>query len=133
MREIEIGGKVFEVRGLRLSEICDKKMRRLGYGRFAFRPEINGDDQDRLGEIMDVALMAVLGAEGCEAVDRAGGVKGLQAAWKAIMAETYGGEDEEKNSSGAGSGSATPSAETTAPPAGDTSAAPSAPTDGHLS
>lgn len=131
MGEIEIGGKKFAVRGLRLSEVGASKMRKLGYGRFQFAPEIpeGVDQQERLGEIMDAALVAVLGRDGVEDVDRAGGVKGLQAAWRAIMAETYGTLEQEKNLSGAGSGSATPSAETTAPPAGGPTSAQAASTE----
>jgi hypothetical protein len=121
MREVKLNGQKFEVRGLRLSEVSEKKMRKLGYGRFAFRPDVkDGDDQqERLAEIMDAALVPVLGVDGYAAVDRAGGVKGLQKAWRAIMAETYGTEDEEKNLSSAGSGSQAPSAETIATPAGE--------------
>lgn len=120
MREITIGNQTFEIRGLRLSEVSSAKMRKLGYGRFAFRPELGeaGDERiDRLAEVMDAALVAVLGKEGYEQVDQAGGVSGLQAAWQAIMAETYGAPGSEKNSSTAGSGSATPGGSTTAAPA----------------
>ena len=119
MREIEIGGKKFEIRGLRLAEVTTKAMRKLGYGRFSFRPELGEGDQEKLlAEIMDAALLPVLGQDGYDQVDRAGGVKGLQSAWKAVMAETYGTEDAEKNFSAAGSGSATPGGETDARPAG---------------
>lgn len=133
MREIEIGGKKFTVRGLRLSEVGAAKMRKLGYGRFLFVPEITpgaDDQQERMGEIMDAALVAVFGKAGIEEIDQAGGVAGLQAAFKAILADTYGTQGEEKNSSGAGSGSATPSAEITAAPVGETpSSAPPANTE----
>ena len=128
MREIQIGGEVFQVRGLKLSEISTKSFRRLGYGRFAFRPELDGEDPDkRLSEIMDVALMAVLGEQGYKAADEAGGVAALGKIYKAIMAETYGESGEEKNSSPAGSGSATPGGSTTAPAAASGPAAPASP------
>lgn len=120
MREITIGGEAFAVRGLRLSEVSSAKMRKLGYGRFFFAPELSPgapDQQERMGEIMDAALNLVLGKQGMEKIDAAGGVLGLQAAFKAILAETYGAPGEEKNSSGAGSGSATPGDRTGAPPA----------------
>lgn len=118
MREIDIGGKIFEVRSLRASELASKKMRALGYGRFALKPNLEGENtEQRLADVMDAALIVVLGEDGYQAVDAAGGVRGLSAAWQSIMAETYGSADEEKNSSGAGSGSATPGAATTAPPA----------------
>jgi hypothetical protein len=130
MRQININGQTFEVRSLRRAEINKKQFRQLGYGRFVFTPELgDGDTQERLAEIMDVALLAVLGQEGCAAVDAAGGVRGLQAAWRAIVDETYGTAGAEKNSSGAGSGSATPGAATTAPHAAAASAAPDATTD----
>jgi hypothetical protein len=130
MAEIEIGGQRFTVRGLRLSEVSAKKMRSLGYGRFFIAPALDGheDQQERMGEIMDAALLIVLGRDGYEAVDKAGGLKGLQSAWRAVMAETYGLPGEEKNSSSAGSGSATPSAEPTATPAAAKSNAPDAST-----
>jgi hypothetical protein len=120
MREITIGNQTFEIRGLRLSEVSSSKMKKLGYGRFAFRPEIGpeGDERlERLADVMDAALLAVLGKDGYERIDQAGGVSGLQAAWQAIMAETYGVPGAEKNSSAAGSGSATPGGSTTAAPA----------------
>jgi hypothetical protein len=130
VRTVVINGAEFEVRGLRLSEVGKKGMRKLGYGRFAFKPDLgDGDVEERLGEIMDEALLAVLGKDGYEAVDQAGGVQGLREVWQAIIAETYGTRDEEKNSSGAGSGSAIPGAVTTATPAGEPTAAAGASTD----
>jgi hypothetical protein len=78
---------------------------------------------------MDEALLAVLGKDGYEAVDQAGGVQGLREVWQAIIAETYGTRDEEKNSSGAGSVSAIPGAVTTATPACEPTAAAGASTD----
>ncbi|MCU0589862.1 MAG: hypothetical protein MUC57_00100 [Desulfobacterales bacterium] len=120
VREIEIGGEKFTARGLRLSEVSAAKMRKLGYGRFLFVPEITpgaDDQQERMGEIMDAALSAVFGKEGIERIDRAGGVKGLHDAFRAIIAETYGTPGEEKNSSSAGSGSTTPGGPNTAEPA----------------
>jgi hypothetical protein len=122
MKQITINGQSFEVRGLRLSELTGKKMRALGYGRFSFKPALEkAEDPDaRLGEIMDAALLPVLGKEGYAEVDQAGGVKGLEQAWLAILAETYGSGTEEKNSPSAGSGTATPGAgPSTAAPAGE--------------
>lgn len=128
MRAVDVNGVRFEVRGLRLSEVCEKKMRKLGYGRFLFAPDIEAaaDKQERMGEIMDAALLAVLGRDGYEQVDAAGGVAGLQVVFKAIIAETYGGPGEEKNSSPAGSGTATPSGSKDAPPAEKSSPGPTA-------
>jgi hypothetical protein len=120
MREVNIGGKNFEVRGLRLSEVSASKMRKLGYGRFLFVPDIAPgaeDQQERMGEIMDAALIAVFGKDGVEEIDRCGGVKGLQSAFRAILAETYSEPGEEKNLSDAGSGSATPGESSIAGPA----------------
>jgi hypothetical protein len=132
VREITINGKTFEIRGLRLSEVSSSKMKKLGYGRFAFRPELGaaGEERlERLADVMDAALVAVLGKDGYEQVDQAGGVSGLQAAWQAVMAETYGEFGAEKNSSPAGSGSPTPGGSTTAGPAASpASAAPAAST-----
>lgn len=117
MREIVIGGQTFRVRGLRLAEIAGG-LRRLGYGRFSFAPE--GDlSEERISAIMDAALECVLGREGVAAVDEAGGVKGLSAAWRAILEETYGTPETEKNSAAAGSGSATPGGASTAASAAD--------------
>ncbi len=120
MREITIGNQTFEIRGLRLSEVSSAKMRKLGYGRFAFRPDLGsagGERLERLAEVMDAALFAVLGKEVYEQVDQAGGIAGLQDAWQAVMAETYGDSGAEKNFSTAGSGSPTPGGSTTAGPA----------------
>jgi hypothetical protein len=127
VREIEVNGKKFGVRGLRLSEIGKDKMKKLGYGRFIFaanmNPQPDGEDppdqQDRMGEIMDAALVAVFGKETVDDIDKAGGVGGLRTAWQAIIAETYGDRDEEKNSPPAGSGKSTPSGLPTAPDAGN--------------
>lgn len=131
MRQIEINGQMFEVRGLRLSEVSAKKMRSLGYGRFLFAPDFAGaeDQQERMSEIMDAALVAVLGKDGCERVDQAGGVAGLRAVFRAIIAETYGDAGEEKNSSAAGSGATTPGGSNTAGPADAPSAADPASSD----
>lgn len=131
MRRIEINGQTIEVRGLRLSEVSSKKMRSLGYGRFLFAPELNGagDQQERMSEIMDAALVNVLGKDGYDRVDLAGGVAGLRAVFKAIIAETYGDPGEEKNSSSAGSGPTTPGGSNTAGPADAPSAAPAASTE----
>jgi hypothetical protein len=131
MREITIGNQTFEIRGLRLSEVSLSKMRKLGFGRFLFNPAIeigSADQQERMGEIMDTALQLVLGKDGVERVDQAGGVSGLHAAFRAIIAETYGTPGEEKNSSPAGSGPATPSGPPTAAAAAEASAAGSAST-----
>jgi hypothetical protein len=131
MREVTVNGRIFEVRGLRLSEVSATKMRKLGYGRFIFKPDLkDGDDmQERMGEIMDAALLTVLGRDGCEQVDQAGGVAGLQTVFRAIIAETYGGAGEEKNLSSAGSGPTTPGGSNTAEPAEKPTAAPSASTE----
>lgn len=115
MREIVIAGVPLRVRGLRLSEIASG-LRELGYGRFSFAPE--GElDEERLARIMDAALERVLGPEAMEALDRAGGVRALSAAWRAILEETYGTPETEKNSPAAGSGNATPGGAITAAPA----------------
>jgi hypothetical protein len=126
MRRVEVGGEIFEVRGLRLSEVSAAKMRKLGYGRFRFRPELKeGDDLDKqLSEIMDAALMTALGEAVYWRVDEAGGLSGLSKVWRAIVDETYGIEGEEKNSLSAGNGNAIPSESPTAPPAENPDAEP---------
>jgi hypothetical protein len=124
MREVLVNGVKFEVRGLRLSEVSARNMRKLGYGRFVFKPELNGngDTEKLLGDIMDAALYPVLGQEGYEEVDAAGGLRGLQQVWRAILNETYGTPGEEKNSLSAGNGKPTPSGSPTATPAENTGA-----------
>jgi hypothetical protein len=126
MKEITIGGKSFTVRGLRLKERRQHGLDQYGYGRFVYTPPFVEDgaggrklDQARAEEGMDKVLEVVLGPKGVEQIDRAGGQKGLDAAWFEIVKETYGARDEEKNSSTSGGGTgAQDSAPATAGPAG---------------
>ena len=126
MKEVVIGGKTFTVRGLRLKERRVHGLDAYGYGRFVYSPPLIDDgrggkklDQERAEQGMDKLLEVVLGMEVIGQIDRAGGQRGLDAAWLEIVKETYGARDEEKNSSMSGSGTEAPSGEvTTAGPAG---------------
>ena len=121
MKEITIGGKTFTVRGIRLKERRAHQLDHFGYGRFVYSPPTTTDgkiDQAKAEEGMDKLLSIILAPEDLEAIDLAGGQRGLDAAWLEIVRETYGARDEEKNSPRSGSGTATPSAATpTAGPA----------------
>jgi hypothetical protein len=121
MSEIKIGGSIFKVRGIRLKERRENKLDDYGYGRFIYSPPTTPEgkiDQVKAEEGMDKLLSIIFTREEFEALDLAGGQRGLDRAWLEIIRETYGARDEEKNSSRSGSGTATPSAApTTAGPA----------------
>ena len=126
MREIEIGGKKFQVRSIRAEERTEHNLAKYGYGLFSYdTPKLaeGAVDEALWEEGFGVVMGALFSERELKELDLAGGLKGLRRAWLAVIAETYGGGDEEKNSSPAGSGSATPSGSDTAPSAASASAA----------
>jgi hypothetical protein len=111
MKEIVIGGKTFNVRGIRLKERRANDLDAYGYGRFIYSPPTTEDkklDQAKAEQGMDKVLGLVFSAEQIEQIDLAGGQRGLDSCWLEIVKETYGARDEEKNSSRSGSGTGTP-------------------------
>lgn len=113
MREIQIGGKTFAVRSLRQRERKEHGLSGYGYGRFFYSPpekDGGGIDQDKAEEGMDKALALVLGQDTVDEIDALDGLRGLGAAHLALVKETYGAKDEEKNSSPSGAGPQTASA-----------------------
>jgi hypothetical protein len=121
MREIEIGAKKFTARALRLSERKAHGLDAYGYGRYYYQPPTAeggaGIDMELAEAGMDLVLGLVFSESELAEIDALGGMRALNLAHLAIVKETYGSGDEEKNSSPAGSGSATPGGSITAPPA----------------
>ncbi len=112
MREIEIGGKKFQVRSLRLKERREQQLDQYGYGRFFYKvaQTPGGEpDQDKIEAGMDKVLSIVFSKEDIDQIDMLGGQHGLNVAHRAIIDETYGVKDEEKNSSASGAGPQTKS------------------------
>ena len=100
MREIEIEGKKFQIRGLKRSEIRENNLWILGYRRNMFQPPEteNGKlDVDKLEEGQDKVLEVVLGQARIDELDEIGGNGAMITAWNAIVGETYGVKAEEKN------------------------------------
>ncbi len=113
MREVDINGKKFEVRGLRRKERCAHGLDRYGYGRFFYSIPETADgklDREAAETGLDIVLDLILGADAVEEIDSLAGMSGLAAAHMAIIKETYGARDEEKNSPPSGAGPQTETA-----------------------
>lgn len=90
MEIIEINGRSFEIHPLTRGQI--KELKDFGFSYFACRPTL-----DQANEAMDAAFDIVLSDEDKSFLDDLP-VKDSFSIWKAILAETYGGGDDEKNS-----------------------------------
>jgi len=93
MREVEINGTIFEVRGLKRKEI--KKLRKDGI-------VLTGLDAEKADIAMDL-IFELLFANQIELIDDMENADALKL-WVAVMRETYGASDEEKNLQTSGNG-----------------------------
>jgi len=100
MREVTFGGQTFEVRALKRREV--KQLKKDGFNLNFITPEQADDCMDRVFEM--VFSMAELAA--VDDLDQHEAIK----LWNAVLRETYGAEDEEKNSLASGNGSPTKTA-----------------------
>jgi hypothetical protein len=106
MREIKLGGDVYQVRGLIRRDLT-AELKKLGYSRWGWEPPTGEDgevDSDKSGVGMDLILETVLGEEKTKEIEEKHSLAGLRNVWRGILKETYGAEDEEKNSSKSGRG-----------------------------
>lgn len=88
MREIEINGRTFKVRSLKRKEI--KALRKQGFILIDLKPENAEEAQDKVFEM-------VFGPDDIAAIDEMDN-RDVMILWRAILAETYGAPEEEKNS-----------------------------------
>ena len=93
MRTVSIPDRDIEVRGLKRKEI--KGLKEYGYHRSRFTPP--ADDPDALDEAMDAVIDKVLTKDDLKALENCE-PRWTSEVWLAIIKETYGSADEEKNS-----------------------------------
>jgi len=104
MREITLpGGNTIQVRGLKRKEM--REFKKYGYHISRYRPP---EDLDLADEGMEKVLERMLKAEDLALLDELEN-RHTSAVWFAIIKETYGAPDEEKNSLASGSGEQTKS------------------------
>ena len=95
MRVVEIPNHEIEVRGLERKEIKD--LREFGYYRTRFLPPAEDADPDALDLAMDAVIDKVLARNDIKALDNCE-PRYTSEVWFAIIKETYGEAEEEKNS-----------------------------------
>ncbi len=97
MRTVTLpNGHEIEVRGLKRKEI--KPLKKYGYFRSRFVPVIDdGDDGQGLDEAVDAVLDKVLSKDDLKALDDCE-PRWTNEVWLAVIKETYGAPEEEKNS-----------------------------------
>ncbi len=95
MRVVKIPNHEIEVRGLKRKEI--KALREFGYYRTRFLPPKEEADPDALDEAMDAVIDKVLSKDDLKALDNCE-PRYTSDVWFAIIKETYGDAEEEKNS-----------------------------------
>ena len=97
MRDIEIANKVLSVRGLKRKEI--KKLKKDG---------INLGDLklEQIDDVLDTIFPMVFSKKDVELIEDAAYKESVKV-WTAILEETFGSKDEEKNSPKSGAGSQT--------------------------
>ena len=102
MREVKINNRVFNIRGLTRKEIKSLKK----YGFTYVGPNLS---LETLDDAMDAAFEVVLTADEINTLDDLVHADSTLPIWNAILAETYGSKEEEKNlkTSGAGLQTAT--------------------------
>jgi len=96
MRTVTIKGREIMVRSLTRREVRD--MKDLGFGSAMFIPDVK-----TISEAWDTALSTVLPKEDLTYLDDLPN-KESKPVWEAILAETYGAEEEEKNLPGTSDG-----------------------------
>lgn len=104
MRQITIGGETFEVRGLTRGEVRD--LRAAGLNLMTMTP-------DTVDDVMDAVFGLVFSEEDNRRVDALPN-RDVGRLLGAVIAETYGSRDEEKNLSPSGGGPQTPTGGNTA-------------------
>ncbi len=97
MREETIENKIFQVRGLKRKEL--KQLR-------ADKIDLNDLDATRAEEVMDIVFAIVFTPEQIAEIDEMENKYAIRL-WIAVLKETFGSGEEEKNSSGSGNGSQT--------------------------
>ncbi len=95
MREIEIDGTTFNVRGLKRKEV--KKLKKDGFN------IMGGLDQDQADDAMDKVFELIFDESEIEQLDDLVFSKAMEI-WVTVLKETFGAKDEEKNLSGSGGG-----------------------------
>ncbi len=95
MRIIEIPGREVEVRGLKRKEI--KALKEYGYYRSRFTPPGGDAEPEALDAAMDAVIDKILTKDDLKALDDCE-PRWTSEVWLAIIKETYGAADEEKNS-----------------------------------
>lgn len=88
MRTVIIDGRSFEVRGLKRKQV--KQLKRDGFNLTDLKPETADD-------AMDAVFAATFGDADLSAIDEMRNGDALRL-WTAILKETFGAPDEEKNS-----------------------------------
>ena len=101
MEIVEINGRAFEIHPLTRGQI--KELKDCGFSYFACRPSL-----EQANDAMDEVFDLVLSSDEKAFLDDLP-VKESFAIWKAILAETYGGGADEKNSNGTSDGGLTKS------------------------
>lgn len=95
MRTVKIPNCEIEIRGLKRKEI--KTLKEFGYFRSRFSLPGEDADPDTLDAAMDAVIDKVLTPEDIEALEDCE-PRWTSEVWLAIIKETYGSVDEEKNS-----------------------------------
>lgn len=106
MREIDINGMKFEVRGLKGKEIKAMKKAGLPITRIGLNLQADKDGLNQLDNIIDAAFEKIFPEATLNQVEDLGNTDQLEL-WKAIQAETFGSPVEEKNLSTSGDGEPT--------------------------
>jgi len=104
MREVTIRGRTYKVNGLSRRALRD--LRRKGFNLFGLKVE-------QVDAAMDEVFLHCLSEKELEAADVLTHAEALPL-WNAVLAETYGSREEEKNSSRSGPGTPTRSGPDTA-------------------
>jgi len=99
MREIKRSDTTFKVRALTRGEL--KQLRAAGYNLSNLTLEI-------AEEAVDAAFEMVFSKSEIQDIDALPNTDAMEI-WRALLAETYGSQDEEKNSPTSGAGTQTPS------------------------
>lgn len=106
MRIVTVNGRDIEIRSLTGKEI--KLLKKYGYGPVLYLPEY-----ETVNESVDVAVELVLSESDLDHVESCPASEKIRV-WEAIKDETYGNQDEEKNSQGTSDGTLTANESTTA-------------------
>jgi len=110
MREVTIEGTTWKVRSLKRKDL--EKLKKYGFTVWGWKPnmkqieeridgkmeKISVPDVENMMKGQEKALKMIFGEKILDELDDAGGNKAIREVWRAVRDETWGNEEEEKNS-----------------------------------